>query len=36
MARYELGKKLSGSEVDSIVAFLRTLNGQNPHLTAAK
>ncbi|MDD7553089.1 MAG: cytochrome c peroxidase [Candidatus Cryptobacteroides sp.] len=36
MARYELGKKLSSAEVDSIVAFLHTLTGQNPHLTAAK
>ena len=36
MARYELGKKLSSAEVNSIVAFLPTLTGQNPHLTAAK
>ena len=36
IARYELGKKLSSAEVDSIVAFLHTLTGQNPHLTAAK
>lgn len=32
MAKYELGKKLSASEVEAIVAFLHTLTGKNPHL----
>ena len=36
MARYELGKSLSGKDVESIVAFLNTLTGVNPHLIVEK
>ena len=32
MARYDLGKELSEQDVCSIVAFLNTLTGDNPHL----
>lgn len=32
MARYELGKNLSDGDVQSIVAFMNTLTGENPHL----
>ena len=32
MARYELGKELSDQDVCSIVAFMNTLTGDNPHM----
>lgn len=32
MAKYEMGRELPEKEVESIVAFLHTLTGQNPHL----
>ena len=35
MAKYELGKKLSKGELESIVAFLHTLTGVNPHLAVS-
>lgn len=33
MAKYELGKDISEDDVRSIVAFMNTLTGKNPHLT---
>lgn len=33
MARYELGKELSDQDICSIVAFLNTLTGNNPHMS---
>lgn len=33
MAKYELGKELSNNDVQSIVAFMNTLTGKNPHLS---
>ncbi len=33
MAQYELGRELTENEVHSIVSFLNTLSGKNPHLT---
>lgn len=35
MARYELGRELTESDVKSIVAFMKTLTGTHPYLTAA-
>lgn len=32
MGRYQLGRALSASEIDAIVAFLHTLTGKNPEL----
>lgn len=32
MAKYELGKELSDNDVKSIVAFMNTLSGHNPHM----
>lgn len=32
MARYELGKDLTDNDIQSIVAFMNTLDGENPHL----
>jgi len=34
MAKYELGKELKDAEVSSIVAFMKTLTGKHPYLTA--
>lgn len=36
MAKYELGKEISDSDVQSIVSFMKTLTGRNPHLTAVE
>lgn len=33
MARYELGKDLTDKDIQSIVAFMNTLDGNNPHLS---
>lgn len=33
MARYELGKDLTDKDIQSIVAFMKTLDGNNPHLS---
>ena len=32
MAKYELGKDLTDKDIQSIVAFMNTLGGDNPHL----
>lgn len=34
MARYELGKELSESDIHSIVSFMGTLTGRNPHFSS--
>ncbi len=34
MARVQLGKKLSNKQADSIVTFLKTLEGKKPHMMA--
>ena len=33
MAKYELGKDLTDKDIQSIVAFMNTLDGNNPHLS---
>jgi len=33
MARYELGKDLKDGDLNSIVAFMKTLTGKHPYLT---
>lgn len=33
MARYELGKDLTDKDIQSIVAFMNTLDGNNPHFS---
>lgn len=33
MAKYELGKTLSDQDVYTIVAFMNTLTGKNPHMS---
>ena len=36
MAKYQLGTKLSDDEVDKIILFLKTLNGQTPKILSQK
>ena len=32
MARYQLGRKMSKDDIDAIVAFLKTLTGEQPEI----